>query len=392
MFARILARGAIVAIFCLASAFPLVAQEKQPSGQEPAGIYETEKQRALELLRANRTAEALPVLEKLALARPNDGETQFFFGFAKLLNARTIADPATRQRERAQARAALLKAKQLGVDNPLLDQLIATIPPDGSEPVVKFSDNKEADAAMHEGETAFAKGDIDAALAAYERAFKLDPKLYEAALFAGDMHYRKKEWDKAADWFARAIAIDPDRETAYRYWGDALLLQNRLDEARDKFIEAIVAQPYTRMTWAALITWADKAKVELGHPRIEPVNSGEVAKYWKAYADTRQTWAQGQFIKEFPNEKAYRHSLREEAAALRATAEAVLKDPAGVKLASADPSLANLLELHRAGLLEPYVLLARADEGIAQDYAAYRRANREKLRRYIREQVIRLSK
>ena len=392
MFARILARGVIAAIFCLAFSFALVAQEKRPSAQEPAGIYEMEKGRALELLRASRFADALPVLEKLALAQPNDGETQFLLGFAKLANARTITDQAARQRERAQARAALLKAKQLGFENPLLDQLIAAIPSDGSEPVVKFSDNKEADAAMHAGETAFAKGDLEAALAAYERAFKLDPKLYEAALFAGDMHYRKKEWEKAAEWFARAIAIDPDRETAYRYWGDALLLQNNLDEARDKFIEAIIAQPYTRETWAALITWADKANVELGHPRIEPNNSGEAAKYWKVYADTRQTWARGQFVKEFPNEKAYRHSLSEEVTALRAAAEAVLKDPAGAKLASADPSLANLLELHRAGLLEPYVLLARADEGIAQDYAAYRRANREKLRRYIREQVIRSSR
>jgi hypothetical protein len=35
------------------------------------------------------------------------------------------------------------------------------------------------------------------------------------------------------------------------------------------------------------------------------------------------------------------------------------------------------------------VLLARADEGIARDYAGYRQTNRDKLRQYIREQVIR---
>jgi hypothetical protein len=52
-----------------------------------------------------------------------------------------------------------------------------------------------------------------------------------------------------------------------------------------------------------------------------------------------------------------------------------------------DESLTNLLALSDAGLLEPYVLFARADAGIAQDYADYRKANREKLRRYLSEYV-----
>ena len=44
-----------------------------------------------------------------------------------------------------------------------------------------------------------------------------------------------------------------------------------------------------------------------------------------------------------------------------------------------------LLQLEEAGLLEAYVLLARPDEGVAQDYAEYRKANRDKLRRYLTE-------
>ena len=53
-----------------------------------------------------------------------------------------------------------------------------------------------------------------------------------------------------------------------------------------------------------------------------------------------------------------------------------------------DASLANLLKLHQADMIEPYVLFARADEGIARDYEAYRNTNREKLRRYWAQMVI----
>ena len=54
---------------------------------------------------------------------------------------------------------------------------------------------------------------------------------------------------------------------------------------------------------------------------------------------------------------------------------------------SLDVSIANLLKLHRDGLIEVYVLVARPDEGIARDYAEYRKNNRDKLRRYLDEYV-----
>src|ERR1041384_6924369 len=88
------------------------------------------------------------------------------------------------------------------------------------------------------------------------------------------------------------------------------------------------------------------------------------------------------FRRSYPTEMAYRHSLAEEAEAFRLVAEsaqAQLKEKSGTKLTI---SLDNLLRLHNAGLLEPYVLFVRPDDGIARDYAAYRSANREKLRRY----------
>jgi hypothetical protein len=53
-----------------------------------------------------------------------------------------------------------------------------------------------------------------------------------------------------------------------------------------------------------------------------------------------------------------------------------------------DPALLTLVELRDQGLLEPYVLFARADEGIVKDYPAYRDAHGDKLRLYLLDWVI----
>ncbi len=69
-------------------------------------------------------------------------------------------------------------------------------------------------------------------------------------------------------------------------------------------------------------------------------------------------------------------------------ADAASKELKSGKVKVLDASLANLVKLNDAGLLEAYILLARPDDGIAHDYAAYRKTNRDKLRRYVVEYVI----
>ncbi|HST50636.1 MAG TPA: hypothetical protein VLJ61_01395 [Pyrinomonadaceae bacterium] len=58
------------------------------------------------------------------------------------------------------------------------------------------------------------------------------------------------------------------------------------------------------------------------------------------------------------------------------------------KVKSLSPSLAKLKKLNDEGLLEAYILLARADQGIADDYPAYLAQNRDKLRRYVVEYIL----
>jgi len=85
----------------------------------------------------------------------------------------------------------------------------------------------------------------------------------------------------------------------------------------------------------------------------------------------------------------YRHSLREEYQALSLVAESVEAQLKQGELKESDlnKSIANLLKLHREGLLEAYILLVKPDDGIVRDYPEYRANNREKLRRYMNEYV-----
>ena len=370
----------------------------------------SERDGAFQLLQEGKFAEAQEKFEKLAAANPSDGQVMFGLGFSLLATSKNIKDDAARRQARIRARNMFLKAKELGISNDLLEGALAQLPPDGSEGLT-YSKNAEADKAMHAGEAAFTRGEYDQAISDYERALKLDPKLYHAALFIGDMYFQKKLPDKAGEAYARAIAIDPNRETAYRYWSDVLLKFDKMDEARAKAIEAIVAEPYNRMAYRGLIQWAQANKASVGHPEIKQppasmrssTDKGQTtitvdpkaldpkqgsAYYWSFYDLTRAAYP-ASFAKDYPNEKAYRHSLKEEASALRVVAEILSKDLKEGKLKAVDdPSLSNLLKLHQADLIEAYILFARPDEGIARDYAAYRQTNRDKLRRYWTEFVI----
>ncbi len=109
---------------------------------------------------------------------------------------------------------------------------------------------------------------------------------------------------------------------------------------------------------------------------------------WIMYGLVRAAWATSNFAKEFPEEKKYRHSLKEEAAALRAVIAGLSNEKKENDVSKLDASLQTLLKLEKAGVLEAYILLATPDEGIVHDFAAYRRANSDKLRRYVVEYVM----
>jgi hypothetical protein len=59
-----------------------------------------------------------------------------------------------------------------------------------------------------------------------------------------------------------------------------------------------------------------------------------------------------------------------------------------VNLDNLDESLRNLVELNNAGMLDCWILISAADEGIAQDYDAYRKQHRQLLHDYLSRFVV----
>jgi tetratricopeptide (TPR) repeat protein len=395
-------RVAVVAFLCLLLA-PVSA-----SSHMRAPAQDDERARALKMLwDESRPEDALPLLEKLAAARPDDGEVIFSYGMALFGHAKLLKDADARSQTRVRARNFFLKAKELGVTHPLLASILESLPPDGGADDV-FSLNKVADGAMRDGEAAYVRGDFAAAAAFYQRALEADPKLYEAALFTGDMLLKLEQYDKSAEWYTRAIQINPDRETAYRYSATPLMRQHKYDEAKARYVEAFIAEPYNRLARSGLIQWAQTVGVTVGNPQINipssvsPLKDNKItinvdpaalgkddgSSAWLMYGITRSAWATKKFAETFPTEKSYRHSLREEADALRMVVESVKTQQKDGKIKALAPDLAVLVKLADDGLLEPYILIARPDEGIAQDFAEYRKGNRDKLRRYVMDYVI----
>ena len=364
------------------------------------------KQKVIGLLKEQKYTGALPILEKLAAAEPDNPETHFYLGFALVAQANSTQDAAARRALRVRARNAFVRAKETGSTEPVVDAIIGDIPPDGSEGRA-FSENAAANRLMTEAESLFGQGKLDDALRNYQKALQLDPKLYEAALFTGDVYKQRGDFQQAEVWYQKAITINPNRETAYRYSATPLMKQGKYDQARDRYVESYIIEPYSRFSVAGLNQGAQATKTTLAHPEIDipadvtfdekgnaKINSGAGAlpggkddgsSAWVSYGATRSIWRKEKFAKTFPSEKTYRHSLAEEADALRSVLAVATGDK---QVKNLSPSLAKLKKLNDEGLLEAYILLARPDQGIAQDYAAYLSRNRDVLRRYVVEYIL----
>jgi tetratricopeptide (TPR) repeat protein len=402
MFRRLLSLRLVFTAFMFGCfSFFALAQESPSQKTDP------EKQHAFELFQSGKFLEAMPLFEKLTVDHPNDAGAWEGWGASVLAYSQTLNEPELRKKGRAKARTILVKAQGLGDNSFLIQSLLSIIPEDGGE--MTFSKREDVDKVMQQAEASFAKGDYDQARSLYLQALLLDPKLYEAALFIGDVFYRQQQPGSAGEWYARAIQIDPDRETAYRYWGDVLVSQGKMDEARSKIIEAVIAEPYTRTAWLGAAQWAQQNHLALTILRFKgesavSVKDGKVninvdpeslvkkkdasTEAWILYGGLRAAWQKQRFAEHFPKESSYRHTMAEETDCLHTMASLVAKNHTAKEIDESDPGLNTLIKIDHEGLLEPYVLMNRADDGIVQDYAAYRTANRQKLNQYLDEFVV----
>jgi len=373
--------------------------------------FDTVRKQADTLYQLGHAAEALPSYERLVQQKPDDMLLQERYGMTLLMSAATV-DTEQRKKMRVEAKKALTKARDLG-DKSSLMLLINDIPDDGS--FASFSDRSDVDSVMQAGEAAYGKGDYAEAIKHYQKALALDPKNYHAALFIGDSNFASGHYDEAGQWFAQAIAIDPNAETAYRYWGDALVKQGKWQDAESKFIAAVIAEPYNQHSWAGLVQWARLHQRSIVVPNIVPPNKVEdndkggatitidaqslggdrgkdvnpAAAAWLVYPMTHVLWKkEGSFKKKYPSEQDYRHSLAEEVEAFTKVITVYSELTTKKKPAEIDPQIAKLIDLQQHGSLESYILLNRADAGLAQDYPAYRENHRENLRDYLESCIV----
>lgn len=378
---------AVSAGACLAQATPSAS----PSQKTDAEI-KAEDAQANAFLEKQDFVDAYPLYQELYRLRPSSLVYEERLAFC-LLGAAKPGDVAARQ----QAKALLLDAQKKGDNSNLLQTLLEKIEQSGTAP----AEHPAGYEFFERAEAAFAKGDLPGAVTLYAKALEVNPQYYAAATFAGDAEFKQHHFAEASSWFAKAVAIDPDTETAHRYWGDSLEMSGEHTLARDQFIQAVIADPYSRAPRLGLKQWADKNHRMLAAPPIQlpqratksadgKININVAPSAEKndpnmsiglMYQITTASWQGDEFHKHFPNEKQYRHSLLEETTAIRM----MLTVASEQKLADdkLSPSLRLLKELDSKGLLEAWVLLDHPDQGIAQDYIAYRKEHRDKLAQYI---------
>lgn len=106
-------------------------------------------------------------------------------------------------------------------------------------------------------------GDLDAALAAFERAIAVNPELTVAYLGAGDIYRKRGDLPSAERRYAKAAEVDPANFDAQYLHGLTLHMLDRLAEAVRAYLRALAIRPHDLDANLNAAT----AYLELGEPR-----------------------------------------------------------------------------------------------------------------------------
>ncbi len=396
----------------LVAGLALSAGAQVPSGQVPVAPSRTniktdaeldaEAKQADALYQQNRAIDTLAMYEDLHAQRPDRMFYTARLAMAWIMKGGATNAPEEKEADRARARKLLMEVQASGQKSDLVDIELGLLNDSAAAAKAGAAPPRAAGQdTLDQAEVLFSKGDLRGSMELYTKAWRENPKLYSAPLFAGDAEYKQDHYDAAGVWFQRAIAIDPDRETAYRYWADDLTKAGRPAEARKEFVEALVAEPYGLAPRAVLKTWATSHGLRyLPPPVVIPIalTRGKDAGYtmnvdpariqdqnymaWVGYPMQTLAWQKDKFARAFPGEKTYRHSLAEEVEGLRMLLT-VVRNNKKLPPEQYDATIRSLMELEKDGMLECWILLDNPDQGVAQDYAAYRAGHRELLKAYV---------
>src|SRR5256714_4327724 len=223
------------------------AQTSQDAGDK------IKRGQALRLFDQDKRLEALPLLEELAQQNPEDEDVTVALAASLVSHAATLTDQHAAASERLRAKGLLEKSGSTNTLAKNLLQLLSAIPEGGD---IQFSANPAVEQAMRAGEAAFSRRDYDEAIKNYSRVLEMESRNYAATLFIGNTFFRKNDFARAGEWYEKAIQLDPNVETAYRYYAEMQARKGDMAKSRSMLIHAAVAEPYNRMVWPDLMTWA----------------------------------------------------------------------------------------------------------------------------------------
>jgi tetratricopeptide (TPR) repeat protein len=132
-----------------------------------------------------------------------------------------------------------------GLNNPKIEVAKAN---DGRAPVVGEAGLDPADTGQGEDRVAKARqlqmaGQTDAALAEFERAIAVNPRLTTAYLGAGDIYREKGDFTQAEARYGKAAEIEPQNFDAQYFHGLSLQLLKRVSEAVRAYLRALNIRP-----------------------------------------------------------------------------------------------------------------------------------------------------
>jgi len=178
-----------------------------------------------------------------------------------VLKLSTVAPQDKAPQLRDMARALAERATSLAADDPVAQEVLRML--DDPAPPPLHQPNARAAKLMAEGEAAFARQDIKAALAKYESTMLADPQYSSAWVAAGNCHYVQRDWKGAEALFRQATLIEPHNSQAWRYLSDALFYQDKRSAAEAMLYKAIEADPSQRPNWSKLARYRAGAGLPL---------------------------------------------------------------------------------------------------------------------------------
>lgn len=304
-----------------------------------------------------------------------------------VLKLSTVAPYDKAPQLRDMSRALAERAALLAADDPVAQEVLRMLDDPALPPL--HQPNARAAKLMAEGEAAFARQDIKAALAKYEATMLADPQYASAWIAAGNCHYVQRDWKGAEALFRQATVIEPHNSQAWRYLSDALFYQDKPAAAEAMLYKAIEADPSQRPNWIKLARYRAGAGLPLktlGLRRGVRVAENADGKYvisLDSQTDAEKSPDHALRLALGVTEVALRtdHKDRRKSAfeielatwrqALKIAGEAESSSGEGI----ADPGLLQVRALAREGQLEPAILLLMFRQAYRPALQAWMAAN-----------------